>query len=73
MVQQGSKSASLLTTGVGASTTPSGHKVHRSSINANHGPLSIGRPAIAKHLRSDQKLPVADQRSHTDARSGHRE
>ena len=71
-VQQGSQGLSLLSTGVGAGTSSSGHKVHRSSIKINRGPLAIGRPATAKP-RSEQKLLVAERRSHIDARRGHRD
>src|SRR5262249_4270657 len=63
-VQLSPQAVSLLSTGVGASTLSSGHKVHRSSITMNRGPLAIGGRAITKHLRPGQKLPVADRRSH---------
>jgi hypothetical protein len=71
-VPPGFQAPSLLSTGVGASTSSSDHKLHRSGIKMNRGPLAIGGRAITKHLRLGQKLPVADRRSHADARPGHR-
>ena len=69
--KEGSQATSVLKTSVDASTSSSGHKVHRSSLDINRGPLSIGRHATGKHSRSSQKLLVADRRAHTDARPGH--